>query len=82
MIEFTEHARRKIAFLAKHGFIVTEAMIRKAIEQPERTESGHNNRRIAQITASERHVLRVVYEEEVDERRVITVYPGRRERYE
>ena len=38
------------------------------------------NRVIAQIDVDERHVLRVVFEEN-DEILVVTLYPGRRGRY-
>lgn len=45
-------------------------------------EEGFRGRKIAQRRISEKHVLRVVYEEGQREIRVVTFYPGRRSRYE
>jgi len=41
-----------------------------ALERPETTDTGHNNRKIAQAPIDERHVLRVVYEEYGETKRV------------
>ena len=81
-IQFTNHARQKISILERHGFRITEADIMNVLERPESTRVGHGNREIAQAPIGERHVLRVVYEKYGETKRVITLYPGRRERYE
>jgi len=45
-------------------------------------DAGYKNRLIAQKGFDETHVLRVVYESVEKKFVVITVYPGRRSRYE
>jgi len=45
-------------------------------------DAGYKNRLIAQKGFDETHVLRVVYESVEEKFVVITVYPGRRSRYE
>src|SRR4030095_11389221 len=45
-------------------------------------EEGFRGRKVAQRRISEKHVLRVVYDEGQREIRVVTFYPGRRSRYE
>ena len=53
-----------------------------AIESPDKIESGYKGRRIAQKIIDERHLIRIIYEDLPEVVRVITFYPGRRERYE
>ena len=81
-IALTQHAKMKLAILARHGFKVTEDEIKDVILGPDRLLEGYKGRKVAQKRFGPEHVLRVVYEELGDEIRVITVYPGRRERYE
>ena len=45
-------------------------------------EKGYKGRMVAQKRLDERHVLRVVYEDKPEHILIITLYPGRRERYE
>jgi hypothetical protein len=45
-------------------------------------ERGYKDRFIAQKKLDEDHVLRIVYEENVEHILVIPLYPGRSERYE
>jgi hypothetical protein len=49
---------------------------------PDKIDVGYKERLIAQKGFDETRVLRVVYEELPDKKYVITVYPGRRSRYE
>ncbi|MCX7001555.1 MAG: DUF4258 domain-containing protein [Candidatus Sumerlaeota bacterium] len=80
-IELTNHCLLKIDILAKHGVSISKELIIDIINNPTKTESGYKNRIIAQKEIDETHVLRVVYEKELNKAKVITVYPGRRERY-
>ena len=82
LIEFSQHALAKIEVLKAHGVIVTEAMITNIIKHPDRTDIGYNERSIAQKGFDELRVLRVVYETLPEKIYVVTVYPGRRSRYE
>lgn len=81
-VVFGDHAREKFTLLHRHGFMVTEAHVRDAVQTPERVEEGYRGRKVAQRGITERHVLRVVYEEGPAEIRIVTFYPGRRNRYE
>ena len=50
--------------------------------EPDNIEKGYKGRLIAQKELDEDHVLRVVYEKEADKIIIITLYPGRKKRYE
>ncbi len=81
-VNFTNHARLKIDLLKKHGVEIEEDFIRKTVIKPDNIEKGYKGRLIAQKELDEGHVLRVVYEEEADKIIIITLYPGRKKRYE
>ena len=80
-IRFTSHALDKLSIVRGWGFIIDETVIIEAIRHPRETYLGYPDRFIAQVILDENHVLRVVYEEDT-EITVITLYPGRRHRYE
>jgi uncharacterized DUF497 family protein len=81
-ISFTNHCLEKIEILRKHKINVDKETISNTVLEPERIEEGYNDRKIAQKLFDENHVIRVVYEESDNNLRIITVYPGRRKRYE
>ncbi|MEW6006868.1 MAG: DUF4258 domain-containing protein [bacterium] len=81
-IRFTPHAKMKFEILKRHNFVVSEEEVKGVILKPEKREIGRKGRKIAQKTISERHILRVIYEEKDRGIEVITFYPARRERYE
>jgi hypothetical protein len=81
-IEFSKHALYKLDLLKKHGLLLTLATIENAVRFPDKTEKGYNNRMIAQKVLDTQHVLRVIYEIKSEKIYIITVYPGRRTRYE
>ena len=80
-IRLTKHARQKLVDLAILGFVVSEAQIIDALENPDKVDQSVSPF-IAQKSMGEKHVLRVVFAEEEVESRVITFYRGRRTRYE
>jgi hypothetical protein len=49
---------------------------------PDYEEKGYNNRIVALQKFSDEYVIRVVYEKLEGMIRIITIYPGRKERYE
>ena len=51
-------------------------------ENPDIIEPGYKGRLIAQKEFDKKHVLRVVFEEKDEIRRIITFYPGNKKRYE
>ena len=81
-IIFSKHALLKIEILRAHGIILEEKFLKNALKNPDRIDRGYKDRFIAQKKLDHDHVLRIVYEEQVDSLSVITLYPGRRERYE
>lgn len=81
-IELSNHAKNKITVLDDLGFKVEENEVIDAIKNAESVVEGKKRRKIAQRSISERHVLRVIFEEDDRSIRVITLYPARKERYE
>lgn len=81
-VEFTDHALYKINLLKAHGFEITETNIAEIIDYPDKIEEGFGGRLIAQKVIDAQHVLRVVFETKQNKVLVITLYPGRRIRYE
>jgi hypothetical protein len=81
IIRFSEHSRVKFDILAKHGIFLDEKTIVAVLERPEKTTAGYAGRKIAQGRLDENRVLRIIYEEKIEEIFVVTFYPGKRERY-
>ena len=81
-VVYGDHAEEKFGILRKHGFVVSKRQVRETVQKPEKVEEGYSGRKVAQRGITERHVLRVVYEEGTEEVRIVTFYPGRRIRYE
>ena len=81
-VEYTRHAREKLDILGRHGFAVTLDQVEETVLHPEKVIAQPGGRFIAQRGITEHHVLRVVYRPRGDARVVITLCPGRRERYE
>ena len=81
-IVYGTHAEEKFEILRRHGFVVSKKQVRETLRKPDKIEEGFRGRKIAQRRISEKHVLRVVYEEGQKEIGVVTFYPGRRSRYE
>jgi len=81
-IRFSEHALLKMELLRKHSLQVDENLVKDVVINADRVEEGYKGRLIAQKGLDRDHVIRVVYEDKVNFILVITVYPGRRERYE
>ena len=75
-IEILEHARKRMS-----KYNVTEQTVLDALKDPNSIAKGHLNRKIAQKRLNT-YVLRVVYEEASGNKKVITVYKARSERYE
>ena len=81
-IILSDHAQLKLEVLAKHGFVIQVETVIQAVSTPDQVEDGYQGRKVAQKAISGTHVLRVVYEEGPEGILVVTMYPGRRERYE
>ena len=81
-IVFSDHAEDKFRILERHGFKVTKDNVLSAMKNPDKIEKGYKYRKIAQKAISKNHLIRVVFEELDEILRIITFYPGRRDRYE
>ncbi len=82
LIEFSLHSLRKIELLKSHGIAVSKELVENVVRNPDRIDTGYKGRCIAQNIFDDTHVLRVVYETRDDSIYIITLYPGRRSRYE
>ena len=82
LIEFSLHSLEKIELLKSHGIAVSKEIVEDAVRNPDRIDKGYKDRCIAQNKFDDTHVLRVVYETRDDTIYIVTVYPGRRSRYE
>ncbi|HAL46660.1 MAG: DUF4258 domain-containing protein [SAR202 cluster bacterium] len=81
-IRLTLHALTKLSVLRDHGFALERSLVEQTVRLPERVLAGHGGRWVAQGPLDDERVLRVVYEETIDEIVVVTFYPGKRSRYE
>lgn len=81
-IRFSDHAQLKIAILASHELTIDPDFVLEAVRSPDRLEKGEEDKLIAQKWLDENLVLRVVYREFNAFILIITLYPGKRSRYE
>ena len=81
-IRFSDHALLKIDLLSERGIAIAQEFVVETIQSPDRREPGEGEKIIAQKQLDENLVLRVVYREYEAFILVITLYPGRRSRYE
>jgi len=82
LIDFSLHSLLKIEILQSHGIDISRKIVENIVRNPDRIEEGYKERYIAQKRFDETRVIRVVYETLPDKLYVVTVYPGRRSRYE
>lgn len=81
-IRFSEHSQLKIELLANHGITIEPEFIISTVRSPDQLERGEEDKQIAQKRLDKTRVLRVVYREFNAFILIITLYPGRRSRYE
>ncbi len=81
-IRFSDHALLKIDLLSERGITIAQEFVVETIQSPDRREPGEGEKITAQKQLNENLVLRVVYREYETFILVITLYPGRRSRYE
>ena len=72
----------KIEILRSQGVNLSKELVEDVVRNPDSVAEGYGGRSIAQKRLDETHVARVVYEEFPERIHIITVYPGRRSRYE
>jgi hypothetical protein len=81
-IRFSDHAQSKMEILAKHAVTLDPNFVIETVQSPDKLETGGEDKLIAQKQLNENLVLRVVYREFNAFILIITLYPGRRSRYE
>ena len=81
-IRFSEHSQLKMEILSNHQVIITPEFVIETVRLPDRVESGEDDKLIAQKRLDDNLVLRVVYREFTAFISIVTLYPGRRSRYE
>ncbi|MEW6110478.1 MAG: DUF4258 domain-containing protein [Nitrospirota bacterium] len=82
LIEFSLHSLLKMEILKSHGLNVSKEIVENIVRNPDRIDTGYKDRLVAQKGFDETRVLRVVYETLLENIYIVTVYPGRRSRYE
>ncbi|MGB3294464.1 MAG: hypothetical protein WBB01_15865 [Phormidesmis sp.] len=81
-IRMSQHAHSKLEVLESRGLAISLELVIGTVSSPDRLELGQEGRLIAQGPLDENLVLRVVYREFNALIVVITLYPGKRARYE
>ena len=81
-ILFSEHSLLKIDLLSERGIAIAQEFVVETVKSPDRRELGEGEKITAQKQLDENLLLRVVYREYEAFILVITLYPGRRSRYE
>jgi len=81
-IRFSDHAQLKMEVLASHEITIDRDLVIETVRSPDKLEIGEEDKLIAQKRLNENLVLRVVYREFNAFILIITLYPGRRSRYE
>ena len=81
-LRFSDHALFKLDLLSQRGIVIHQDFVVDTIQSPDRQELGEGEKITAQKNLDNNLVLRVVYREYEAFILVITVYPGRRSRYE
>lgn len=81
-IRFTNHALDEIREERERGFDVSEELAMEILLSPSQLVSARGRRMFAQAPIDERHLLRVLFEEEEGGLVIITVYVGAKRQYE
>jgi len=81
-IRFSDHAQLKLEVLASHEISIDQNFVIETVRSPDKLETGEVDKLIAQKRLDKNLVLRVVYREFNAFILIITLYPGRRSRYE
>ena len=81
-VRFTAHALDKIKEERERGFDVSEEVAIEIVRRPYQMVQARGGRIFAQSPIDERHLLRVLFEEEGGNLVIITIYIGARRQYE
>ena len=81
-IRFSDHAQLKMEVLASHEVTIDPDFVIETVRSPDKLETGEENKLIAQKRLDENFFFRVVYQKFNAFILIITLYSGRRSRYE
>ncbi|MBM3701697.1 MAG: DUF4258 domain-containing protein [Actinobacteria bacterium] len=81
-IIFSDHSIEKMKILNKHGFQINKKAVVNIMKNPDTIISGYKHRKIAQKIIDNKHFIRVIFMEDLDSKKIVTVYPAKRSRYE
>ena len=81
-IRITNHALDKLREERERGFEVDQQLAIEILLSPNQVLPARDERMFAQSPIDERHLLRVLFEEEPEGLVIITVYVGSRRQYE
>ncbi|MUL35159.1 DUF4258 domain-containing protein [Gloeocapsopsis dulcis] len=81
-IRFSKHSQLKLDILTSHGVTISSELVIETVRLPDKREVEDTDKLIAQKRLNENLVLRVVYREFNEFILIITLYPGKRSRYE
>ena len=81
-IRFSEHAQLKLDILASHDISIDSDFAIATVQSPDKLEIEAEDKQIAQKRLNDKLVLRVVYREFEAFILIVTLYSGRRSRYE
>lgn len=82
-VEFTKHANEKLKIFRQHGLRISKKFVSDTVKDPELEDSeSRKPLKIAISDLDSKHYLRVIYKQVGQVRKVITLYPARKGRYE
>ena len=81
-IKFSKHALVKLEILARDNPSINKEFVIEVIQNPDHIESLDKRKLAAQKRLNEKLLLRVIYRQYDGLILVITLYPGKRSRYE
>lgn len=81
-VRFSKHSEEKLQILITHEFPITKQLVIDALRNPDKIEEKEDQKKIAQKSFNQKLVIRVVYQDFAAFILVITLYPGRKNRYE
>jgi len=81
-IRITDHALQRLEQERERGFDVSKELSIEILMRPFQVVPARDSRMFAQSPIDDRHLLRVLFEEENEGLVIITVYIGARRQYE
>jgi hypothetical protein len=81
-VSWTRHAEEKLEVLRRHGVELTSEQVESVLSSPLRIVPGYAGRLVAIGELDQHHIVRVVFEQFPEVRRIVTLYPVRKDRNE